>query len=150
MKLKCICVCTHLHENAKKKTQKKPNAKKNRKRKRTQKKKNENAYFQEGRGIFSRTKTQKKKTKTKTQILGERCQLSSGEYCITCIYLRVFVRILKFSCLSYANVLIRGFECYHSCMHTVFVLGELKCISSFTVQIVLYQWPIKEGWVKRS
>ena len=35
--------------------------------------KNEDAYFQERR---------RKKTKTKTQILGERCQLSSGEYCI--------------------------------------------------------------------
>ena len=52
------------------------------KRKRTQKnvKKTKNAYFQERRRIFSRVKTQKK-TKTKTQILGERCQLSSGEYC---------------------------------------------------------------------
>ena len=46
------------------------------------KKKNENAFF-------SRTKTHifknedAKETKTKTQILGERCQLSSGEYCIS-------------------------------------------------------------------
>ena len=62
--------------------------------KKTQKKtkphKNENAKNPKKRkSIFSRTKTHifknedaKKKTKTKTQILGERCQLSNGEYCI--------------------------------------------------------------------
>ena len=57
------------------KTQKKTE---NAKKKKTQK--SQNAYFQERIRIFSRTRTQK--TKTKTQILGERCQLSSGEYCI--------------------------------------------------------------------
>ena len=87
---------TQKNENAKKKrkrkrTQKNENAKK-RKRKRTPKKetqknakktkthifKNEDAYFQERR---------REKTKTKTQILGERCQLRSGEYCIYSIYI---------------------------------------------------------------
>ena len=64
-----------------------------RKKKRQKKKKNENAKkknedTKQRRRIFSRTKTyfeerrrKKIKTKTKTQILGERCQLSSGEYC---------------------------------------------------------------------
>ena len=84
MKMKCICFCIHLYENAK-------NAKKKRKRKKNEnakeRKKNENA--KKRKGIFSRTKTHifknedaNKKTKTKTQIIGERCQLSSGEYCI--------------------------------------------------------------------
>ena len=41
---------------------------------------NDDAYFQERRRKFLRTKTQKKR-KAKTQIIGERCQLSSGEYC---------------------------------------------------------------------
>ena len=76
MKMKCSCLSTYLHEDAK-------NAKKKRKRKKTknakERKKTQNAYFQERRCIFSRTKTQK--NETKTQILGERCQLSSGEYC---------------------------------------------------------------------
>ena len=70
--MKCICFCTHLHENAKKR-KKNENAKKSIKTK-THVFKNEDEYFQERR--------RKKKTKTKTQILGERCQLSSGEYCI--------------------------------------------------------------------
>ena len=59
--------------------------------KKKRKKKNENA--KKRKRIFSRTNThifknedakkkKKKKTKTKTQILGERCQLSSGEYCM--------------------------------------------------------------------
>ena len=61
----------------KKKTKTQKNAKK-RKRKKTQK--NENAYFQERRRIFSRTKTQKNENEDAN--LGERCQLSSGEYCI--------------------------------------------------------------------
>ena len=61
-------------KNAKKKKKKKAKKKREKKPKR----------------IFSRTKThiffknddaKKKKTKTKTQILGERCQFSSGEYC---------------------------------------------------------------------
>ena len=64
---------TKTQKNAKKKTKTQKNAKKRKR-------------------IFSRTKTHifknedaKKKTKTKTQILGERCQLSSGEYLPTCI-----------------------------------------------------------------
>ena len=65
------------NENAKE-GKKKTKTQKNAKKTKTQKK---NAYFQERRRIFSRRKTQK--TKTKTQILGERCQLSSGEYCIS-------------------------------------------------------------------
>ena len=86
MKMKCICFYIHLHESAKNATKRKckttktqKNAKKNENAKNAKKKKthvfkNEDAYFQERR---------RKKTKTKTQILGERCQLSSGEYCIT-------------------------------------------------------------------
>ena len=83
MKIKCICFCTYLHENAKK-TQKNENAKnenvKERKKKtktqinakktKTHLFKNEDAYFQE-----------RRRKKRKTQIRGERCQLSSGEYC---------------------------------------------------------------------
>ena len=101
MKMKCIYFCTHLHENAKK-TKKNENAKK-RKRKRMQKKrkrkkrkktkthifKNEDAYFEERR--------RKKKTKTKTQILGERCQLSSGEYCISSTYKMLILHQKLFS-----------------------------------------------------
>ena len=58
------------NENAKER-KKNENAKK-RKKTKTHIFKNEDAYFQERR---------RKKTKTKTQILGERCQLSSGKYC---------------------------------------------------------------------
>ena len=71
----------HPFTRERKKTQK--NAKKTKAQK-TQKKtkthifKNEDAYFQERR---------REKTKTKTQILGERCQLRSGEYCIYSIYI---------------------------------------------------------------
>ena len=84
--MKNICFCTHLHENAKKR-KKNENAKK-RKRKRTQK--NENAYFQDRRRIFSRTKTPEK-TQTKNQILGERCQLSSGEYCTRIHFILLYI-----------------------------------------------------------
>ena len=74
--MKCICFYTHLHENVKnakkKRKRKKPKTQKKRKKTKTHILKNEDAYFQERRS---------KKTKTKTQILGERCQLSSGEYC---------------------------------------------------------------------
>ena len=65
------------NENAKKRKRKKMQKKKKnenaKKRKKTKTHifKNEDAYFQERR-------------RKKTQILGERCQLSSGEYCIRC------------------------------------------------------------------
>ena len=85
----------HLHpftRERKKKTQKKKTKtqktqKKKRKRKTTQKKKtkthifkNEDAYFK------NEDATKKKKTKTKTRILGEQCQLSSGEYSLYVYY----------------------------------------------------------------
>ena len=80
--MKFVCFCIHLHENAKrkktqnlKKTKMQKNAKYEDEKRKTPK--HEDAYFQE-----RRRKKTKKRTKTKTQILGERCQLSSGEYCI--------------------------------------------------------------------
>ena len=98
MKIKCICFCTHLHENAKKKRKKKTKTQKNAKKTKTHIFKNEDAYFQERR--------RKKKTKTKTQILGERCQLSSGEYCIymidsVCYRKYIFISFVR--CLVDAN-----------------------------------------------
>ena len=63
---------TQKNENAKKRKRKRTQKNENAKKTKTQIFKNEDAYFQERR---------RKKTKTKTQILGERCQLSSGEDC---------------------------------------------------------------------
>ena len=71
----------HPFTRERKKNAKNENAKERKKRRRKKKtQKNEEVYFQERKSIFSRTKTHKK-MKTKTQRLGERCQLSSGEYC---------------------------------------------------------------------
>ena len=79
-----------IYTKTQKKTQKDENAKKNENAKEVAK----NAI--ERKRMFSRTKThifmdedayfqerRRKKTKKDTQILGERCQLSSGEYCMT-------------------------------------------------------------------
>ena len=87
MKIKCICFYTHLHENAK--NRKNTTTQKKLERQKTQKtpkrKKTVYAYFQEQSRMFSRTKTQKK-INTNMQILGERRQLISCEYCICVNY----------------------------------------------------------------
>ena len=61
------------------KRKKRKRKKKIRRRKRTQTKKKKTHIFKNEDAIFQERRCEK--TKTKTQILRERCQLSSGEYC---------------------------------------------------------------------